>query len=90
MIAIQPASARVRRTTSFKVRVHASLLCGNTTGRVVDQHGVQKIESVVIQIIHKSSCWISGPFWEGWLEVRERCYTGPVVVIGGTKKSKRC
>ena len=54
MVAIGPASTRIRRATSLKVRMHASLLCGDSTSRIVNEHGVQKVEPIVIPAVNKS------------------------------------
>ena len=89
MVAIGPASTRIRRATSLKVRMHASLLCRDSTSRIVNEHGVQKVEPIVIQAVNKRSGWIARPLGERWFEVRERCYTRPIVIIGCTQESGR-
>ena len=48
-------SAGVCRAPSLKVRMHASLLCGDTASWIVDEHGIKKVKSVVIQIIYQGS-----------------------------------
>lgn len=63
-------AARLTPDLALEVGMIACLFRGQTASRVVDEHHLQKLESVMIEITGKWRIGVAVPFGEGRLEVR--------------------
>lgn len=61
----------------LEVRVMASLLSGDTAGRIIDKQRLKKVKAILVKVRAQALRVITGPFGEGGLEVRVGCYTRP-------------
>lgn len=75
------------RWVVLEVRVVAGLLGRDAAGRVVDEHHLQEVETLVIKVLAEGLAVIPQPLGEGGLKVRVRCHSGPDILCGGTKQS---
>ena len=64
MVPIRPSPTRVVIATVLEVRMYTGLLRGETRSGIVNEHGVQEIETIVVQSVDQSSILIPRPFWE--------------------------
>ena len=48
MVTVGPTSTRIGGASKLEVGMDASLFRGNTTSRVVNEHGIEEIEPIVI------------------------------------------
>lgn len=76
------------RAALLKVGVHASLLGGDATGRVVDEHVLEQVLAEVVESGDQVSAKVAAPFGEGGFEVGEGGYAGPVE-FGGCSEEAR-
>jgi hypothetical protein len=58
------ATARVRRASLLEVWVLASLLGGNATSWIIDEHHFEEVESTIIEIVAEGCVLVSLPFGE--------------------------
>lgn len=86
---IRLAPSRVSATPMLEIRMIASLFRRYPSGRIVDQHSVKQIQTIVIQARNERLGLRSVPFWEGGFEVGERGHARPDVVVGRAEESAR-
>ena len=79
----------MRRASLLKVRVHASLLCGDAAGGVVDEHVLQQVLAEVVEAGDEVGVEVAAPFGEGGFEVGEGGYAGPVEFGGCAEEAGR-
>lgn len=85
MVPIHFPSPGVGATARLKIRVNASLLSRDASGRIVNEHCIEKVESVLFETRNQRSRFFSTPLWERGLEVWERRHARPRLLIGGAK-----
>lgn len=64
-------SARKHRAVAHKVRMESGLLGGDTTGRVVFEHGFEQVNAVAVEARDELAEVLALPFGKGSLEVWE-------------------
>ena len=83
------AASGVCSASLLEVRVLASLLGGNATSWIIDEHHFKKVESMVVKVDAQGYVWVSLPFGERWLEVWEAGLVGdarPLLLGRGTQQ----
>jgi hypothetical protein len=70
VVAITVGVGGIRPRIVLEIRMVASLLSGYTSSWVVNQHHIQQIESLLVQVGTESSVVVTKPFRERGLEVR--------------------
>lgn len=60
-------------------------LCRNATGRVVDEHHLQKVESVIVEVLAEGLVMIASPLRKRGLEVWVAGHARPVVLAWGSQ-----
>lgn len=84
------STPRVLLSTALKVWVDASLLRRNPVGWIILKHGLEEVQTCVVEVAAKRLVG-AGPLWERGLEVWEGCYTWPVLLSWCAKKTaNRC
>ena len=90
MISVARGAARIVRAAVLEVRVHASLLRGQSVGWIIFKQGFQQVASSLVEVRDERSIGPL-PLGEGGLVVRERGDTGPGFFVGGTEDtSNKC
>lgn len=87
-IPLRLRTPRVHKRALIEVRVHASLLCRDTRGRVVHEQGIQQIEAIVVEAGNGEVCVVALPFGERGLEVWEAGDAGPVELGRGAEDAE--
>src|SRR4051812_44428729 len=86
-------AARVSRTTSLEILVHASLLGGYPTSWIILKHMLKEVKSYFVKIGAEGNGMIALPFRERGFEVRETGLVAdawPLGFGGGTQKPGFC
>lgn len=85
MVPIHSSSPGVGATARLEIRVNTSLLGRDASGRVVNEHCVEKVESVLFEAGDQGPRLLSIPLWKRGLEVWERCHARPRLLIWSAK-----
>ena len=81
VVSIDFPSARVGATAGLEIRVNASLLSRDASGRIVNEHCIEKVETVLFEAGNQRSRFLSSPFRERGLEVWERRHARPCLLV---------
>lgn len=71
----------------FKVGVVARCLGRDSAGRIVDKHGLEKVEAIIVKVLAEWRVIVAYPLGEGCLEIGIRCDAGPDVLSRGSKQT---
>lgn len=80
-------AAGVCGTAIFKVRVVTSLFGRDTSSWIVDEHHLQELQAIVIEICAKRHGIVTLPLRKRGLEVGEGCNSWPVLLGRRSKKT---
>lgn len=76
------------RHVVLKVRVVARLLGRNSSCRVINEHHLEQVQALVIEVGREWLLVVSLPLGERRLEIGIRCDTGPLVFRGSSESTR--